>query len=116
MKDLSLGKEKRIRKKREFLEIYRKGRKVRGGFLTLICLKRGEGPTRLGVVMNRKIGGSVVRNRIRRLIREAFRLNQGMMEDGWDVVISAFPGAEDADFWEIRDRVIWLLRRGGVMG
>jgi ribonuclease P protein component len=115
MIDLSFGKERRIRKRRDFDEVYRKGRRIRNGFLTAICLWKGEGPSRLGISVSGKVKGSVVRNRVRRLIREAFRLNREVIGEGWDVVISAFPGVEDADFWEIQDRVMGLLRRAGVI-
>jgi ribonuclease P protein component len=51
-----------------------------------------DAPTRLGVVASRKVGGSVERNRCKRLVREAFRLHQGAFPPGIDVVVIVRPG------------------------
>jgi ribonuclease P protein component len=61
--------------------------------LMLLRPREGAGPARLGVVASKKVGGSVVRNRVKRLVREAFRKNPDAFPDDLDVVIIVRPGA-----------------------
>lgn len=64
-------------------------------FLLLLERRADEGPSRLGVVASRKIGGAVERNRVKRLLREAFRKAKGLIPPRFDVVIIARPGAPE---------------------
>ncbi|HOK07212.1 MAG TPA: ribonuclease P protein component [Syntrophales bacterium] len=78
----------RIRKKQDFLRIYREG--VRGGtrhFRWVLC-RNPEGMRRLGITAGRKTGNAVRRNRIKRLLREFFRLNKARLPEGMDIVIT----------------------------
>jgi ribonuclease P protein component len=61
-----------------------------------------EGP-RIGLIVSRKVGGAVVRNRIKRLCRECFRLSPGFLPDGIDLVIVARAGADSMKLQEVRD-------------
>ena len=73
-----------IRQRRDFLQIYDRGRKHSGRFMTVFSLRR-EGPSRLGIAATRKLGIAVERNRAKRLIRELFRLNPA--PPGFDIVV-----------------------------
>jgi ribonuclease P protein component len=69
----TLPQARRLRRRGEFQRVFDTGRRSHGRFLTLVAAP-GPGPsTRLGVVASRKLGGAVVRNRAKRLIREMFR-------------------------------------------
>ena len=65
-----------IRRRSEFQQIYERGAKVHGRYATLFLLPTDRAWARLGIAATKKLGGSVVRNRAKRLIREAFRLNK----------------------------------------
>jgi ribonuclease P protein component len=65
-----------IRRRSEFQQIYERGAKVHGRYATLFFLPTDRAWARLGIAATKKLGGSVVRNRAKRLIREAFRLNK----------------------------------------
>jgi len=75
----------RIRRRTEYQEIYSRGVKVHGRLLTLFRLANGLQTGRLGIAATKKLGGAVVRNRAKRLIRELFRRNK--LAPGFDIVI-----------------------------
>lgn len=95
------GKALRLRKRSEFLETQRCGMRRPGRFLVVIVARRQEGPTRLGVTVSRKVGPAVVRNRVKRLVREAFRLHRHELPAGLDLVVVARHGASEATLGEI---------------
>jgi ribonuclease P protein component len=79
----------RVRKRSEFLRIQRTGRRAQTPHFTLLLHERetAEPGPRLGIVASRRVGGAVVRNRAKRLIREAFRRTDGLWDQALDVVI-----------------------------
>ncbi len=90
----AFGRDRRIRKRVEFTRAQRGGESVRTPHFVMIVRAREEGgPTRLGVVATKKTGNAVVRNRIKRLCRECFRLAPAMLPPGIDLVVIAKSGA-----------------------
>jgi len=75
----------RIRRRAEFQQVYERGTRVHSRFCTLFVLPSGREAGRLGIAATRKLGGAVVRNRAKRLIREVFRRNK--ITGGFDVVV-----------------------------
>jgi ribonuclease P protein component len=61
----------------------------------LVCARDAPGPSRLGIVATKKTGNAVVRNRIKRLCRECFRLTLAMLPNDIDLVVIAKPGAHE---------------------
>lgn len=70
----------------------------------------------MAVAVSRRLGKAVVRNRIRRRLREAFRAEMGALREGLDVVVTALPGSEQADFVLIRSALRAALRKAGACG
>lgn len=87
--DESLRPSERIRKRTEFAELYKKGRRIRGRYFHLVYLPNELGFSRLGVVVSKKIGKAAVRNRIKRWFREAFRRNKALLLRPVDLVLIA---------------------------
>lgn len=84
------AKRERVRKRREFLEIQAEGRRVNSPHFVLVVRAREpstDGVVRLGITASRKVGIAVVRSRIRRLIREAFRATRDLFPRDADVVV-----------------------------
>ena len=75
----------RIRRRADFQQVYDHGLRVRGRYSTLFILANSRDVGRLGIAATRKLGGAVVRNRAKRLIREIFRRNK--IASGFDVVV-----------------------------
>lgn len=74
--------------------------------------QRTPGPARLGVTVSRRVGGAVVRNRVRRRVREVFRLHREWFADGRDVVFVALPRAAELDFDALFNDMKRLAARG----
>lgn len=79
-----LTRPERIRRRTDFQQVYEKGVRLHGRLLTLFVLPTGAQEARLGVAATKKLGGAVVRNRAKRLMREVFRRNKAA---GLDVVV-----------------------------
>lgn len=90
---LTLPAERRLRQSGHFTRIKIHGRRIVQGCLIVNWSERlpGDAGSRLGVVTSRKVGSAVVRNRARRLLREAFRLNQHSLEKPVDLILVARP-------------------------
>jgi ribonuclease P protein component len=111
--DLRFGKARRIRKRAEFQRVQSGGRRVSCPHFVFLVAK-GSGPSRLGLVVTKKIGNAVQRNRIKRVCRACFRSWKDLVPDGVDLVVIAREGAADLNQADVRDewaRVQDQLRR-----
>lgn len=93
-------KEMRLRRRGEFLRVQERGHKLAADCLLCLVLpnERADGLTRLGLTVSTKVGSSVVRNRIRRRLRELFRLRKARLPKGLDMVFIARSSAAGADW------------------
>jgi ribonuclease P protein component len=79
-------------------------------------LRTDVGPTRFGLATSRALGSAVVRNRVRRRLREALRSMGPEMRPGWDVLVICRPAIVGADYRAVTQALRRLLTRGGVVG
>ena len=94
MRQFGLPKQCLIRKNSEFEHVYRHGRRLHGKGFSLVILENNRGYSRLGISVGRKIRGAVVRNRIKRIFKEAFRLNRDEFPQSSDIIIAVRPDFE----------------------
>ena len=90
-----------LKKNSDFRRLYSKGKSVVTPYMVLYCRRSGTKPGRVGFTVSVKLGHAVVRNRVRRRLREIYRLNRPALKDGWDVVIVARTRAVDAPYTKL---------------
>ena len=101
-----------LKKTPEFRNVYRRGKSVANRFLVLYKYKNGKDINRLGISVSKKVGNSVVRSKVTRLIRESYRLKEESIDQpGWDFVIIARSAAHEATYYDITDALEQLLKQ-----
>ena len=87
--DQRFPRSSRLTARRQFLEVYKRGRKARRGSFTVFGLPNDVGRFRIGLTVTRKVGGAVARNRIKRVLREVFRRHAMKWKQPMDLVVNA---------------------------
>ncbi|MEJ7840774.1 MAG: ribonuclease P protein component [Rubrobacter sp.] len=98
----------------EFEKVYRQGTAYRGKLFSVHAFPNGLGSLRLGLSVSKKVGNAVVRNTLRRRLREIFWGVAPGSGSEVDLVVSARPPAKDASFGELRDEFTRALAKLGV--
>ncbi len=111
---LSFSKSSRILRSADFRLVYDHGFRVSGSLFAAFCLARQGDATygpRLGLTVPKAVGNAVVRNRIKRRIREAYRLHHSELGAKWDIVLNPRKAVFDAAFDEIERALGKVMRR-----
>lgn len=87
-----------LKKNYEFRRLYQKGKSVALPYLVVYFRRNGGAGNRLGITVSNKVGNAVTRNRIRRRVREIYRLSEGRFRHGIDIVVVARIRASKADY------------------
>lgn len=95
-------------KNKDFQTIYKKGKSYANKYLVMYVLENKEEENRLGISVSKKVGNSVVRHRITRLLRESYRLQKNRFQTGYDIVVIARSNAKDKTYGEIESALIHL--------
>ena len=99
-----------LKTNREFREVYNKGRSFANTCLVVYLLENNSDRNRLGISVSKKVGNSVVRHHLKRLIKESYRLHENMFSSGLDIVAIARVGACKADFHKIESALLHVMR------
>ena len=84
-------------------------------FLVLYARKNNSAANRVGVTVSKKLGCAVVRNRVRRRLREVYRLNEAKFAPGWDIVVVARSRCIQADFDKLTQAYLSLAEKAGIL-
>ena len=90
-----------IKKNSDFQIVYKKGKSFANRLLVMYVYRTESDKTRIGISVSKKVGNSVVRHRVTRLIRESFRLNREQTDSGLDIIVVARMAAADSDYKKI---------------
>lgn len=110
---MALRRQERLRHRKDFDAVFRRGRSWNNNLLVLRALSNDLAHNRYGFITSKRVGKAVVRNRVRRLLSEALRVQR--VAAGWDVVISAKTAAARADFHELNRAVVDLLAKANLL-
>ena len=97
-----------IKKNSDFQKVYRTGRSFANKLLVMYVIKTEREDTRIGISVSKKVGNSVVRHHITRLVRESYRLNKDRVKTGLDIVVVARAAAKESDFKKIESAYLHL--------
>ncbi|MBC7196929.1 MAG: ribonuclease P protein component [Deferribacterales bacterium] len=110
--DLSFKKAEKLRKNSEFLKVYRQGKKHYGRYLLIYVVFKSEYLRKAGFVVSKKVSKkAVIRNRLKRQLREIYRINKHILPENVSIITIAKPDILKADYNEIREDYLELLKK-----
>ena len=104
-----------LTKNHEFRRLYSKGKSAVTPLVVVYCRKNGRNCNRIGFTVSTKLGKAVVRNRVRRRLREIYRLHETAFSRGYDLVFVARAGAVPAGYAALERAVLGASRRLGLL-
>jgi ribonuclease P protein component len=99
-----------LKKNKDFQLVYKNGKSFANKHLVMYLLENNTTSNRIGISVSKKVGNSIVRHHLTRLIRESYRLNEEKFETGLDIVIVARVSAKDRKFNEIESSLLHVGR------
>ncbi|MDF2942823.1 MAG: hypothetical protein K0S01_1681 [Herbinix sp.] len=99
-----------LKNNEDFKEIYRTGKSYANKFLIMYVKRNETCNNRLGISVSKKVGNSVVRHRITRLIRESYRLSEDSFLSGLDIIVVARVNARGKEYSEIESALLHLMK------
>lgn len=113
-KGFCMDKDEKLRKNEDFRKIYNIGKSYGNRYLVIFFSKNNLFYNRVGFSSSKKVGNSVIRNKVKRRMREAYRLNKCGIRIGYDIIILARVNAKYASYGEIESALLHLIRISGL--
>ena len=100
-----------LKKNYQFRFVYNRGKSIANRLLVMYVVRNGTDGNRFGISVSKKVGISVVRSRITRLLRESYRLSESKFLAGYDIVVIARASAKEATYREVESALMHLLNK-----
>ena len=104
-----------LRKNTDFGRLYKSGKSYANKYLVIYTSENNSDRNRLGISVSKKVGNSVVRHRVKRLIKESYRLHEEMFNSGLDIAVIARKGSDACDFASIESALLHLMKLNGTL-
>lgn len=110
-----IKRENRLKKNKHFNYIYKNGTSVKLGILCLVYTKTKFKPFKVGFSVNNKIGKAVVRNKVKRRLRESFNQIVSLIDRRYNYIFVAKEGIVEKNFIEIKTNMLNLIKKAGLL-
>ena len=104
-----------LKKNRDFQVVYKNGRSYANKYLVMYIMENDQNKNRLGISVSKKVGNSVVRHHITRLVRESYRLHEKIFNSGLDIVVIARNSAASVSYHEVESAMLHLGKLHGII-
>ena len=104
-----------LKKNRDFQNVYKKGKSYANRYLVMYVLENDTDRNRLGISVSKKVGNSVVRHHLTRLLRESYRLHEEMFHSGWDIVVIVRVSAKNEGYHKLKSSLLHLSNLHGII-
>ena len=104
-----------LKKKKDFQAVYSRGKSYANRFLVLYVFRSNGFQGKVGFAAGKKLGNAVKRNRVKRLLRESYRMNQGAIKDGVSLLFVGRKAAVDAGCQDLEKAFLALAKKAGIM-
>lgn len=104
-----------LRKNLDFQNVYRRGKSFANRYFVMYILENGTNSNRIGISVSKKVGNSIVRHRIKRLVKEAYRLHENTFQNGLDIVVIVRQSANKISYWDTESALLHLGRLHSII-
>lgn len=99
-----------LKKNQDFQIVFKEGKSRANKYFVMYVRKNDKDISRLGISVSKKVGNSVVRHRVKRLVKESYRLHENMFNSGLDIVVIARKGADELDYKGTEGSILHLFK------
>lgn len=99
-----------LKKNSDFQLVFKNGKSKANKYFVMYVLKNETDKNLIGISVSKKVGNSVVRHRIKRLLKESYRLHENMFNSGLNIVIIARKGSDELDFHQVEKSLMHLMK------
>lgn len=99
-----------LKKNSDFQLVFKNGKSKANRYFVMYVLKNGSDKNFIGISVSKKVGNSVVRHRVKRLLKESYRLHEEMFNSGLNIVIIARTGADELDYHSTEKSLMHLMK------
>ena len=97
-----------LKKNYQFQTVYKPGKSYANKLFIMYVIENSTEKNRIGISVSKKVGNSIVRHRVARLVRESYRLHEEVFNSGLDIVIVARANAATATYWDVESAILHL--------